>query len=103
MKKKVIALLLAVFVLSISISPFTASASTCPPHSNYYDRVISTSGWQAGSHYVVVGYDAKTGLPVYDWCYITGVGIVYGVYCGVCNTKVGEYTDVQYYHSKKHL
>ena len=83
------------------LGPVQEVNAACNVHSDYKDRVISSSSPNFSSHYVETGYYVD-GKPITQKCNITTVYITPGVYCGVCGMQMSTYTQTVVNHSISH-
>lgn len=100
-KIKIVALMSVMSLVLGLFGPAQAVNAACSQHSKYVDRIESTSTPSNSTHNVNTGYYVE-GKPIYRICTVTTVYITHGVYCGVCNTRTGGYTQKVDHHSLSH-
>lgn len=100
MKKKAIALVLAILLSCPISNVYSVSAASCPPHSNYKDTITSVYSW-GSSHLVGTGLYLN-GVEITVKCSITTNEKTHTVSCGVCGTSMGTYLERTESHSLSH-
>ena len=101
--KKLLVVALAVALLNIGVTAEKAGAATCPPHGDYYDRVVygRSTGYQhsaKANYYVEDEYGNKvnlsdvTGKTYYVTCTVTFDELFVDVLCEKCSLKMSSYS-----------
>lgn len=101
MKKRFLSVFMIITMLSFSFTSNIASASTCPPHSNYVDRVIANSSPWITYHDYISGYKYNPDgilVPIYSTCSVTNYVLTHAIYCGICNLKMTTYSETRTSH-----